>query len=94
MRINGNAVVPQSESMCSFCGSIKNVTKEHVIPRWVFENDPDKFFKTDVNGIRQTYNKTTIPACEVCNSDLLNSLEKYIQQIFTNRDLKVNFFTE
>lgn len=76
------------QEICMFCGSHNELTKEHVLPRWVFENSPKRFFTTDINGLNQTYITTTIPACSICNSDILNSLEKYIQNIFNNRDIK------
>lgn len=81
------------KEVCMFCGSSENLTKEHVLPRWVFENSPSKFFTTNINGLNQTYIKTTIPACLVCNSDILNSLEKYVQASFKNRDVKKQPFT-
>jgi hypothetical protein len=43
--------------ICVFCNSIKAITREHVIPRWTFENCPKKFFITQANGIHQTYNR-------------------------------------
>lgn len=79
--------------ICIFCGSPKNLTKEHVLPRWTFENSVKRFFTTDINGFNQTYNKTTIPACSTCNTDILNSLEKYIQEIFDSRDIKKSPFS-
>ncbi len=77
-----------------FCGSNKNLSKEHVIPRWVFENNTTRFFTTDINGLTQTYNRTTIPACHLCNTSLLNSLEKYIKGLFEQVDPKNPVFTE
>ena len=76
-----------------FCSSTNNLTKEHVLPRWVFDNSTERFFTTDINGFNQTYIKTTIPACSICNSDILNSLEKYVQKTFENRDIKNNPFS-
>jgi hypothetical protein len=67
---------------CSFCGSTKNITKEHVIPRWMFEKNTAKVFTTDIKELNQTYNKATIPACKICNSTLLSSLEIYVLQLF------------
>jgi len=76
--------------ICMFCGSPDNLTKEHVMPRWTFENCTKKFFNTGVNGISQTYMKTTVPACATCNNIRLSSLEKYIYKLFSevNPDLK------
>jgi hypothetical protein len=79
--------------ICMFCSSTTNVTKEHVLPRWVFEKDPDKFFVTDVNGLGQTYNRTTIPACVNCNSDILNSLETFVSQLLDGIDVKKTPFS-
>ncbi len=74
--------------ICMFCNSLNNLTREHVLPRWIFDNSTERFFTTDINRFNQTYIKTTIPACSTCNSDILNSVEKYIQTIFANRDIK------
>ena len=57
--------------ICIFCGSPKNLTKEHVLPRWAFDNSVKRFFTTDINGFNQTYNKTTIPTCSTCNTEIL-----------------------
>ena len=29
---------------CIICGTDKNITKEHLLPKWVFENDVKKSF--------------------------------------------------
>ncbi|UPT69326.1 MAG: hypothetical protein M0D53_08810 [Flavobacterium sp. JAD_PAG50586_2] len=73
---------------CIFCGFKANLTKEHVLPKWVFESDAKHFFTTDVNELKQHYIKTTIPLCGKCNSELFNSLERYIQKTFSEVDLK------
>src|SRR5688572_6907317 len=88
-----NFKVSALPEICMFCSSLNNLTREHVLPRWVFDNSTKGFFKTDINGFNQTYIKTTIPACSTCNSDILNSVEKYIQGIFDNRDIKKTPFT-
>lgn len=68
--------------LCFFCSANHNLTKEHIIPRWVFNKDPNAQFEVTLNGHKQTYNKSTIPACANCNSVLLNSLERYMQSLF------------
>lgn len=88
-----NKKVPVVSEICMFCSSPNNLTMEHVLPRGAFENSTQRFFTTDINGINQPYIKTTIPACSTCNSNILNSLEKYICKIFENRDVKENAFT-
>lgn len=82
-----------SSKVCMFCSSATNITKEHVLPRWVFEKDPDRFFVTDVNGLEQTYNRTTIHACVNCNSDLLNTLESYVSKLLDGIDVKKTTFS-
>ena len=73
--ISRNEKVIAFPEICMFCSSSNNLTKEHVLPLWVFDNSTNRFFTTDINGLNQTYIKTTIPACSTCNSENLNSLE-------------------
>lgn len=89
-----NRKISDNIELCVFCGSTSNLTKEHVIPRWVFDKSTKGFFITDINGLSQTYNKTTIPACSSCNSDYLNHLEKYTQKSFERIDLKQDGFSQ
>jgi len=82
------------QDLCMFCGSTSDLTKEHVVPRWTFENCTKKFFTTNVNGLGQTYNKTTIPACSSCNNDRLGTLEKYISTLFSQTDPNQKYFSK
>lgn len=77
-----------SARICIICGTEEGLTKEHVIPKWVFNNNQKKFFITGINGIAQSYSKTTLPACEYCNGHLLGYLERYIEQLFRNSYVK------
>lgn len=81
------------KEICVFCATTLNLTKEHVIPRWVFENCTKKFFITNMNDIEQTYNKTTIPACANCNNNLLANIESEINSILTNTNLADSFYS-
>lgn len=92
-RENNIAVKQKELDICMFCGSMAKITKEHVLPRWTFDNCSKRFFKTNINGITQHYNKTTIPACAICNNDILASLEKYIIKIFAEVDLNYSHFS-
>ena len=76
-----------------FCNSSENLTKEHVLPTWTFANSPEKYFETDVNGIKQFYIKATIPACGNCNNNLLGNVEKYISNLFKFTNLNENYFS-
>ena len=80
------------KEICAFCANQDNLTKEHVLPKWIFENCTKKFFVTGINGSEQTYNKTTIPVCADCNNNLLGGIESYIITIFSRTDLSNSFF--
>ena len=80
--------------ICIICGDTKDLTKEHVIPKWVFKNDQKKTFIQTLNEVSQTYSKTTVFACKYCNNELLSSLETYIQQLFNSVDLIEYFFDD
>jgi hypothetical protein len=71
----------QSTSICILCATDKNLTKEHVIPKWTFENNQNKNFVTDINGLSQSY-KTTLPACSHWNSYLMGALEPHLELSF------------
>ena len=89
--VNENKTV--LKEICMFCSSTQNITKEHVIPKWTFEGSTKKFFITNINGLQQTYNKTTIPACSVCNNERLNALEVYTNKLFAEINLETTFFS-
>lgn len=78
---------------CILCGTDKNITKEHVLPKWIFEGNAKHFFTTDVNQLSRLYIKSTLPACKSCNSDLLNSIERYIQKTLCEVDLQKRYYT-
>jgi hypothetical protein len=91
--VKGYDIAKITPEICMFCGREDSITKEHVMPRWLFENNPDKFFITKINELNQTYNKATIPACKPCNSEILNTLEKHILKLFKEIDLASDLFT-
>lgn len=76
-----------SANICIVCGATDDLTKEHVVPKWAFDNNQKKFFVTAINGIGQSYSKTTLHACEECNGHLLGSLERHIEQLFRHSDV-------
>ncbi len=79
--------------ICIFCNATNNLTKEHVLPKWTFEKDTERFFTTDVNGSEQTYNRTTVPVCSDCNNGVLAFIESYIIATLQNTNLNTTFFT-
>ena len=68
---------------CILCGVEENLTKEHILPKWVFESNAKHFFITDVNQLPRAYISATLPACKNCNIDLLNSIELAIKNKVT-----------
>ncbi|PJJ08905.1 hypothetical protein CLU83_2212 [Flavobacterium sp. 1] len=78
---------------CTFCGAESNITKEHILPKWVFESNSKHSFKSDVNELDQPYIKATIPLCGKCNSDLFNSVEREVQKILREVDLKRRYYS-
>jgi len=80
------------DDICSFCGANIKLTKEHVLPKWCFQNDSARNFITEINGSTQTFIKTAIPACQVCNNETLSKVEKYILGFFNNTDLNYDYF--
>lgn len=84
----------RASDICSFCASTENLTKEHVIPQWVYEGSVKNFFITKMNELGQTYNKTTIPACSECNNNNLSALEKHLTDLFSKIKLPAEFFSD
>jgi hypothetical protein len=78
---------------CFLCGSEKNITKEHILPKWVFESNSKHYFISDVNQLNQSYIKATVPACVHCNSVLLNNIERYIQKTLSEVDLIARYYS-
>lgn len=93
-RITDSIISRDKNEICTFCGTRKNLTKEHVIPKWAYGNNPAKYFITTLNGINQEYNRTTVPACLVCNSSILSSLEKEIVRILHKTNDEINYFSD
>jgi hypothetical protein len=79
--------------ICIFCGSTINLTREHVISKWVFGNLPEKNLKTNTNGISQPYIKTTVTACSFCNTKVLSSLESELVRKFNHKNLALDDFS-
>ncbi|MDB5226498.1 MAG: hypothetical protein JWN78_691 [Bacteroidota bacterium] len=69
--------------ICVFCGSTSNLTREHVIPRWVYERNTNLEFISSTNRQSQTYNKAVVPACAKCNNSVLAQIEKEIKFVIT-----------
>jgi len=66
------------KEICIFCNSSLDITKEHVLPKWLFQNDTQSTFVSSINKQTQTYNKAVLPACSACNNAILAYIEKQI----------------
>lgn len=80
-------------NICVFCGAEDDLTKEHILPQWIYEKNHHKFFITNTNGISQTYHKSTVPCCVKCNNDILGYLEYTIKKTFQNTNVGQNQYT-
>jgi len=80
--------------LCIFCGSTEELTREHVIPQWVYGRCTKRTFIINTNGSSQAYNKTTLPACKHCNSHILGLLERHLKRELDRVDIKSNSFTK
>lgn len=78
---------------CIICGSEENITDEHVLPRWVFENNGSRSFTIDINQLPKRYIGATVPACLHCNSVILNDIEKNIQKTLSSVDLQERYYS-
>jgi len=90
--VTKNIIQNHDISLCIVCGTNKNLTKEHVIPKWAFGNDQNKHFVTNINNISQSYSKAILPTCSNCNSYILGALEYYLENLFTQIDLTTDLF--
>ena len=81
-------------TLCIFCGSTEELTREHVIPQWVYGRCTKRTFIINTNGSSQNYNKTTLPACKDCNSHILGLLEGHLKSEFDRVDIKSSHFTK
>lgn len=77
-----------TEEICVFCKSREKLTKEHVLPKWLFEKDVESKFISSVNKQYQSYNKAVIPACPDCNNTVLAEIEKNIINILQKIEKK------
>ncbi|WP_426065365.1 hypothetical protein [Flavobacterium sp. DSP2-3-1] len=73
--------IVKKPEICVFCNSTSKNTKEHVLPKWLFEKDTDVSFISSVNRQIQTFNKAVIPTCANCNNSILAYIEKYTIQV-------------
>jgi len=83
-----------SANLCIFCGLTSQLTREHVIPQWVYSHCTERTFITTINRTSQTYNKTTLPACNDCNSNILGDLERTLKHEFEAIDIRKKSFSQ
>ena len=72
--------IPKDTKYCVFCDNSSNITKEHVIPRWLqtYFDLPHKRV-TLWNETSMPYRQTIVPACYNCNTERFSKLEESIR---------------
>ena len=77
--------------ICVFCGSTSGLTREHVFPQWLFENNTDISMISRVNRQTQTYHKAVVPTCSICNNIALSNIEECIIKTLKKIESKENY---
>lgn len=78
-------IVDHNADICVLCGSSDDITREHTIPQWAFESNTEKSLINKKNNQSTHYIKATVPACRVCNSDLLGVFEYNLKKFLTEK---------
>ncbi|MFA1561372.1 hypothetical protein A6E11_08420 [Aliivibrio fischeri] len=50
-KVTDAIITNHSAEICIVCGSREQLTKEHVIPQWVYNRSTKRTFETTTNGI-------------------------------------------
>lgn len=79
---------------CVFCRSSSNITKEHVMPKWLFKKDTHIKFISSVNRQTQTYNNSAISTCDICNNSILAHIESHIIETVHRLDKSKVYYYE
>lgn len=85
------ATLNVGSEICVFCMTQKNLTKEHVLPKWLFQNKTNIGFEIRANQQSISYLKSVVPACNNCNNSILAEIEKKIIFIFENLEKNKNY---
>ncbi|CAD0006729.1 hypothetical protein [Flavobacterium salmonis] len=85
--------IKAKDEICVFCLSTTKITKEHVLPKWVFEKNTNITFISSTNKQIQTYNKAVVPTCAICNNSILAPIESEMIKIFKKSET-LNLFSD
>ncbi len=85
-RFHPIGVSPKDE-ICIFCYSSGNITKEHVLPKWILGSDLHDTMVSSVNKQTATYNKAVVPTCSECNNSILAYIEKHIINVIHTMEI-------
>lgn len=75
-----------SGKTCIFCGEEKGITREHLFPKWSFENDVKKSFYISPEDNLYSYHLSCLPCCKNCNSNILGNFEQHIKNLFLKKE--------
>jgi len=79
------------KEICVFCKSTLGLTREHVLPQWLFESKTGISMISRVNKQTQTYYKAVVPTCSTCNNVALSNIEECIIKIIKKIESKENY---
>lgn len=85
------ATPKNTKEICVFCKSTSGLTREHVLPQWLFENNTDISMISSVNKQTQTFHKAVVPTCSTCNNIALSNIEEYIIKTIKKIDSENNY---
>ena len=83
------ALVMSSQRTCAYCGSQKNLTREHIIPKFVYARDSLKGREMQISNVLQgdkdkaVQTEITIAdVCASCNNSFLAELDSYGSKLY------------
>jgi hypothetical protein len=84
----------KNEKRCAYCGSNGPFTREHVIPKFLYNEFPDqKFGYHKKTGEFRNYEAVVRDVCSECNNGPLAKLDAYGKNFFEENRLDRNFIS-
>jgi hypothetical protein len=81
-----------NEKRCAYCGSSGPFTREHIIPKFLYNEFPDqKFGYHQKTGKFHYYEAVVRDVCSECNNGSLSKLDAYGKEFFIENKLDRNF---
>jgi len=83
------------KGICAYCGRFKELTKEHIFPKFLYESLPEydsMFFeksKPKVRSYKEMFEPKIPDVCEDCNNNKLSRLDSYASKFIKKYCLKI-----